>query len=86
MLNGSNAYELAPMAKKTGALVFRGQLRYPGPVHSASLSRRSEVLADTRQDCPATAGLCLLREPADVNTISADRYGDGIIIRHSYQA
>ena len=31
MLNKSNAHELAQIAKETGALVLRGQLRYPGP-------------------------------------------------------
>ena len=31
MLNESNAHELAQIAKETGALVFRGLLRYPGP-------------------------------------------------------
>jgi hypothetical protein len=30
-LNESKAHELSEIAKETGALVFRGQLRYPGP-------------------------------------------------------
>ena len=31
MPHSSNAHELAQIARETGALVFRGQLRYPGP-------------------------------------------------------
>jgi len=36
MLNKSNAHELIQIAKETGALVFRGPLRYPGLVDSVS--------------------------------------------------
>ena len=31
MIQAQNAHELAQIAKETGALVLRGQLRYPGP-------------------------------------------------------
>ena len=39
MLNKSNAHELAQISAETGALVFRGQLGYPGPVHSRQTGR-----------------------------------------------
>ena len=37
MLNESNAHEITQIAEEVGALAFRGQLQYPGPVHSALL-------------------------------------------------
>lgn len=57
MLNESNTHELAQIAKETGALVFRDQLSYPGPGHSALPTQRSPGghSSGLRRDC---AGCC----------------------------
>jgi hypothetical protein len=59
MLNESNTHELTRIAKETGALVFRGQLRYPGP-ETGEWELGTNVIPDILYELPCREVLLLL--------------------------